>query len=44
MLYLETLIELMGVDLHMKAEHRALVKKSLLEEINNIKKNAETKV
>ena len=42
-LHLETLNELTGVDRRMEAEHRSLVKKSLLEEINNIKKNAETK-
>ena len=43
MLHLETLNELMGVDCIMEAEHRSLIKKSLLEEINNIRKNAETK-
>ena len=42
-LHLETLYELMGVDRAMEAEHRSLVKKSLLEEISNIKKNAGTK-
>ena len=42
-LHLETLNELMGVDRRMEAEHRSLVEKSLLEEINNIKKNAETR-
>ena len=42
-LYLETLNELTGVDHRMEAEHRSPVEKSLLEEINNIKKNAETK-
>ena len=40
MLHFETLNELSGVN---QAEHRSLVEKSLLEEINNIKKNAETK-
>ena len=43
MLYLETLNELTGIDHRMEAEHRSLVEKSLLEEINNIKKNAETR-
>ena len=43
MLHLETLNELTGVDCAMEAEHRSLVEKSLLEEINNIKKNAGTK-
>ena len=43
MLYLETLNELTGVDHRMEAEHRSLVEKSLLEEINNIKKNTGTK-
>ena len=39
-LHLETLNELTGIDRRMEAEHRSLVEKSLLEEINNIKKNA----
>ena len=43
MLHLETLNELTYVDHAMEAEHRFLVEKSLLEEINNIKKNAGTK-
>ena len=43
-LHLESLNELMGVDCAMEVEHRSLVKKSLLEEINNIKKNTGTKV
>ena len=43
MLHLETLNELTGVDHRMEVEHRSLVEKSLLEEINNIKKNTETK-
>ena len=42
-LHLETLNELMGVDCRMEVENRSLVEKSLLEEINNIKKKAETK-
>ena len=42
-LHLGTLNELTGVDCSMEAEHRSLVEKSLLEEINNIKKNAETR-
>ena len=43
MLHLETLNELTGVDCRMEAEHRSLIEKSLMEEINNIKKNAGTK-
>ena len=39
-LHLETLNELTGVDRKMEAEHRSLVEKSLMEEINNIKKKA----
>ena len=39
MLHLETLNELMGIDRRMEVEHRSLVKKSLLEEINEIKKS-----
>ena len=42
-LHLETLNKLTGVDRRMEAEHRSLVKKSLLEEINELKKNAGTK-
>ena len=38
-LHLETLNELTGIDRRMEAEHRSLVKKSLLEEINELKKN-----
>ena len=38
-LYLETLNELTGVDRRMEVEHRSLVKNSLLEEINEIKKS-----
>ena len=40
---LETLNELTGIDHRMEAENRSLVEKSLLEEINNIKKKAGTK-
>ena len=43
MLHLETLYKLTGVDRATEAEHMSLVEKSLLEEINNIKKNAGTK-
>ena len=39
LLHLETLNELTGVDRRMEAEHRSLVEKSLLEEINELKKN-----
>ena len=42
-LHLETLNELTGVDCRMEAENRSLVKKSLMEEINELKKKAETK-
>ena len=42
-LHLKTLNELMGVDRRMEAENRSLVEKSLLEEINELKKKAETK-
>ena len=42
-LHLETLNELTGVDRRMEAENRSLVGKSLMEEINEIKKKAETK-
>ena len=38
-LYLGTLNELNGVDRRIEAEHRSLVEKSLLEEINELKKN-----
>ena len=37
-LHLETLNELMGVNHRMEAENRSLVEKSLMEEINNMKK------
>ena len=43
-LHLEMLNELTGVDCRMEAEHRFLVEKILLEEINGIKKNQGTKV
>ena len=42
-LHLETLNELTGVDCRMEAENRSLVEKSLMEEINKLKKTAETK-
>ena len=42
-LHLETLNELTGVDRRMEAENRSLVQKSLMEEINELKKKAETK-
>ena len=42
-LHLETLNELTGVDCRMEAENRSLVKKSLMEEINNIKIKVGTK-
>ena len=42
-LHLETLNELMGIDRRMEAVHRPLVEKSLLEEINELKKNQGTK-
>ena len=40
MLHLETLNELTGVDRRMEVEHRSLVEKSLLEEINELKKKS----
>ena len=43
-LHLETLNELTGVDRKMEVEHRSLVEKSLLEEINELKKNQGTRV
>ena len=43
MLHLKMLNELTGVNHRMEAEHRSLVEKSLLEEINNIKKKVGTK-
>ena len=42
-LHLETLNELTGVNRRMEAENRSLVEKSLMEEINKLKKKAETK-
>ena len=42
-LHLETLNELMGINRRMEAENRSLVAKSLMEEINELKKKAETK-
>ena len=42
-LHLETLHELTGIDHRMEAEHRSLVEKSLLEEINELKKSQGTK-
>ena len=43
-LHLETLNELTGVDHRMESENRSLVDKSLMEEINEIKKNQGTSV
>ena len=42
-LHLETLNELTSVDHRMEAENRFLVEKSLMEEINELKRKAETK-
>ena len=42
-LHLETLNELTGVDCRVEAENRSLVEKGLMEEINELKKEAETK-
>ena len=42
-LHVEALNKLTHIDRRMEAENRFLVGKSLLEEINNIKKNAGTK-
>ena len=42
-LHLETLNELTGVDRRMEVENRSLVEKSLMEQINELKKKAETK-
>ena len=42
-LHLETLNELTGVDCRMEVENRSLVEKSLMEEINGLKKKAETR-
>ena len=43
-LHLETLNELTGINCRMEAEHRSLVEKRLLEEINELKKNQGTRV
>ena len=43
-LHLETLYKLTGIDHRMKVEHRSLLEKSLLEEINELKKNQGTRV
>ena len=43
-LYLETLNELTDVDCRMEVEHRSLVEKRLLEEINKLKKIVGTRV
>ena len=43
-LHLETLNELTGIDCRMEVEHRSLVEKSLLEEINELKKAQGTRV
>ena len=42
-LHLETLNELTGIDHRMEVENRSLFDKSLMEEINELKKNAGTK-
>ena len=42
-LHLETLNELTGVNRRKEVENRSLVEKSLMEEINELKKKAETK-
>ena len=42
-LHLETLNELTGVNCRMEAENRSLVERSLMEEVNELKKKAETK-
>ena len=44
MLHLETLNELTGVNCRMEVENRSLVEKSLMEEINELKKKAQTKL
>ena len=43
-LHLETLNKLTGVDRRMESENRSLVEKSLMEEINGLKKNQGTSV
>ena len=42
-LHLETLNKLTGINCRMETEHRSLVEKNLLEEINELKKNQGTK-
>ena len=42
-LHFETLNELTGIDCRIEAEHRSLVENSLMEEINELKKNTGTK-
>ena len=42
-LHLKTLNELTGIDHRMEAENRSLVKKSQMEEINELKKKSKTK-
>ena len=44
MLHLETLNELTGVNCRMEVENRSLVEKILMEEINELKKKAQTKL
>ena len=43
-LHLETSNEFTGIDCRMEVEHRSLVEKSLLEEINELKKNQGARV
>ena len=43
-LHLETLNKLTGIDRRMEVEHRSLVEKSLLEEINQLRKAQGTRV
>ena len=43
-LHLETLKELTGIDCRMEAENRSLVEKSVMEEINELKKAQGTRV
>ena len=43
-LHLETLNELTGVDHRMESENKSLVEKSLMEEINELKKNQGTSI
>ena len=43
-LHLETLNKLTGIDRRMEAEYRSLVEKSLLEEINELKKAQGTRI